>query len=120
VKIELKRDWSEFLSVLIARRVKFVLVGGHAVAGHGEPRFTEDLDVFVEPSLANARRLARALKDFGLGTALPPLSASPSLGPLWRSSASASAVPFGVRPRYFAISSCASRASADAVRGCLR
>jgi hypothetical protein len=40
VKIELSRDWTEFLSALIARRVRFVLVGGHAVAGHGEPRLT--------------------------------------------------------------------------------
>ena len=61
MKIELNRDWSEFLSALIARRVKFVLVGGHAVAGHGEPRLTEDLDVFVEPSEPNARRLREAL-----------------------------------------------------------
>jgi len=37
----LSRDWTEFLSALIARRVRFVLVGGHAVAGHGEPLRTE-------------------------------------------------------------------------------
>jgi len=55
VKIELNRDWTEFLSALISRRVRFVIVGGHAVAGHGEPRLTEDLDVFVERSPANAR-----------------------------------------------------------------
>ena len=72
MKIELNRDWSEFLCALIARRVRFVLVGGHAVAGHGEPRFTEDLDVFVEPTLANARRLRAALVDFGFGSGLPP------------------------------------------------
>jgi Nucleotidyl transferase AbiEii toxin, Type IV TA system len=71
VKIELSRDWSEFLSALIAHRVRFVLVGGHAVAGHGEPRLTEDLDVFVEPSLANARRLREALEDFGFGGVAP-------------------------------------------------
>jgi len=66
VKIELSRDWTEFLSALIARRVRF-LEGGHAVAGHGEPRVTEDLDVFVEPSAANAKRLQKALADFGFG-----------------------------------------------------
>jgi hypothetical protein len=71
VKIELSRDWTEFLSVLIARRVRFVLVGGHAVAGHGEPRLTEDLDVFVEPTAANARRLREALEDFGFGAVAP-------------------------------------------------
>jgi hypothetical protein len=72
VKIELNRDWSEFLCALIVRRVRFVLIGGHAVAGHGEPRLTEDLDVFVEPTLANGRRLRGALADFGFGTAAPP------------------------------------------------
>lgn len=72
MKIELNRDWNEFLCALIARRVRFVLVGGHAVAGHGEPRFTEDLDVFVEPTLANARRLRAALVDFGFGEGVPP------------------------------------------------
>ena len=71
MKIELNRDWSEFLCALIGRRVRFVLIGGHAVAGHGEPRFTEDLDVFVEPTLANARRLRAALVDFGFGAGLP-------------------------------------------------
>ncbi len=72
MKIELNHDWSEFLRALIARGVKFVLVGGHAVAGHGEPRLTEDLDVFVEPSLENARRLREALVDFGFGDVAPP------------------------------------------------
>jgi len=71
VKIELSRDWTEFLSALISRRVRFVLVGGHAVAGHGEPRLTEDLDVFVERSLANAIRIRRALVDFGFGGVAP-------------------------------------------------
>ncbi len=71
MKIELSRDWSEFLSALIARRVRFVLVGGHAVAGHGEPRLTEDLDVFVEPTASNAGRLRLALVDFGFGAVAP-------------------------------------------------
>jgi hypothetical protein len=71
VKIELSRRWTEFLSALVARRVRFLLVGGHAVAGHGEPRLSEDLDVFVEPTAANARRLREALVDFGFGKVAP-------------------------------------------------
>ncbi len=71
MKIELNHDWTEFLSALISRRVRFVLIGGHAVAGHGEPRLTEDLDVFVERSPANARRLRQALVDFGFGPVAP-------------------------------------------------
>ncbi len=65
MKIALNHDWSEFLCVLIAHRVKFLLTGGHAVAAHGEARLTEDLDVFVEPSLANAKHLREALVAFG-------------------------------------------------------
>lgn len=71
MKIELSRDWTEFLSALISRRVRFVIVGGHAVAGHGEPRLTEDLDVFVDRSPANARKLRQALVDFGFGNVAP-------------------------------------------------
>jgi hypothetical protein len=71
VKIELNRDWTEFLCLLISRRVRFLLIGGHAVAGHGEPRLTEDLDVFVARDPANANRLREALMDFGFGSVAP-------------------------------------------------
>ncbi|HEY6556951.1 MAG TPA: hypothetical protein VI072_06745 [Polyangiaceae bacterium] len=83
MKIEFGRDWSEFLRLLISKRVKFVLIGGHAVAGHGEPRLTEDLDVLVEASLANARRLASALRDFGFGSATPSVEDLAQLGKIW-------------------------------------
>ena len=83
MSIELNRDWTEFLSLLISRRVRFVLVGGHAVAAHGEPRLTEDLDVFVEPRLANATRLRDALSAFGFGTDLPPARELAIPGKIW-------------------------------------
>lgn len=72
MKIELNRDWTEFLCLLIAHRVRFLVIGGHAVAGHGEPRLTEDLDVFVDRAPANARRLREVLVAFGFGSAAPP------------------------------------------------
>ena len=83
MKIELGRDWSEFLSALISRRVKFVLVGGHAVAAHGEPRLTEDLDVFVEPSEENGERIRAALVDFGFGDAAPLATELATPGKVW-------------------------------------
>jgi hypothetical protein len=52
--------------------VRFVLVGGHAVAVHGYPRLTEDLDIFAEASQANAERLRAALDEFGFGSSAPP------------------------------------------------
>lgn len=68
----LSTDWREFLELLLSHRVKFLLIGGHALAVHARPRFTEDLDVFVEASTANARRLLRVLDDFGFGAVAPP------------------------------------------------
>lgn len=69
--IALDDDWREFLFALISTGTKFLLIGGHAVAVHAEPRFTEDLDVFVAPTLENARRLHRALVAFGFGNIAP-------------------------------------------------
>ncbi len=62
-------DFEELLRCLNARSVRAIVVGGHALAFHGRPRFTKDLDVFVEPTPANADRLLSALADFGFGDA---------------------------------------------------
>jgi hypothetical protein len=83
VKIELNPDWSEFLRLLISHRVKFMIVGGHAVAGHGQPRLTEDLDIFIEASTGNAAALHAALKAFGLGRATPSKADLASYGKIW-------------------------------------
>ena len=83
MKLSLTRDWTEFLSLLISHRVKFLLIGGHAVAAHAEPRFTEDLDVFVEASVENAERLRSALEEFGFGAVLPAASELARSGKVW-------------------------------------
>jgi hypothetical protein len=83
VKVELGPDWTEFLELLTSHRVRFMLVGGHAVASHGEPRFTEDLDVFVAISPANARRLREVLIDFGFGDEVPEVEAFMTEGKVW-------------------------------------
>lgn len=69
--VKLHDDWIEFLKLLNAHRVRFVIVGAHAVAAHGRPRLTADLDILVEPSLANARRLTGANAAFGFGELEP-------------------------------------------------
>ena len=61
----LPSEWHEFLSLLIAHRVRFVVVGAHALAALGKPRNTADLDLFVEPTTTNARRLGAAIRQFG-------------------------------------------------------
>lgn len=83
MKLQLNPDWTEFLSLLVSKRVRFVLVGGHAVAAHGEPRLTEDLDVFVDPTLANAVRLREALLAFGFGSQAPSVEQLVVPGSIW-------------------------------------
>lgn len=63
--MKLPPDWSEFLSALKRHGVRFLLVGAHALAAHGRPRATQDLDVLVAPTSANARRVGAALAEFG-------------------------------------------------------
>ncbi len=58
-------EWSEFIGLLCGARVRFLIVGAHALAVHGRPRATGDLDLFVDPTPENAARLAGALKAFG-------------------------------------------------------
>lgn len=57
----------ELLAVLHSNGVEFLVVGGHAVAFHGRPRLTEDLDLFVRPDVANGERIIAALHRFGFG-----------------------------------------------------
>jgi hypothetical protein len=63
-------DWHELSATLLSRNIRFVLIGGHAVAVHAEARFTE-LDVLVDPAPRNARKLHAALVDFGFGSMVP-------------------------------------------------
>jgi hypothetical protein len=61
------KDFEELFACLRHRKVGALVVGGYAVAFHGQPRFTKDIDVFVEPSPENAERVLAALTDFGFG-----------------------------------------------------
>lgn len=65
--MELSQDLNELLELFLSRNVSFIVVGAHALAFHGVPRFTGDLDLLVEPREENARRIVDALEDFGFG-----------------------------------------------------
>ena len=58
-------DFVDLLRAFIAAEVRFLVVGAYALAIHGRPRATGDLDVWIEPSADNARRVMRALAAFG-------------------------------------------------------
>lgn len=63
--LELPNDFKEFLKLLRAHGVEYLLIGGYAVGVHGRPRFTNDLDIWVALAPVNARRVVEALKEFG-------------------------------------------------------
>jgi hypothetical protein len=65
--MELNCDFSEFITFFFARNVKFLVVGGYAVAAHGHPRYTKDLDIWIRVDASNAENVVRALDDFGFG-----------------------------------------------------
>jgi hypothetical protein len=64
----LNKDLREFIALLNSNEVEYLVVGAFAVAYHGWPRYTADLDILVRPSEANAGRLLTALSQFGFGT----------------------------------------------------
>jgi hypothetical protein len=59
------RDFRDLFAALNDAGVKYLVVGAHAVAFHSEPRFTKDLDIWVEATPENARRVMQALTVFG-------------------------------------------------------
>jgi hypothetical protein len=66
--MEAKKDFKELLALLNAHEVEYLIVGAYALAHHGSPRYTGDLDVFVRPDEENGRRVLRALEAFGFGS----------------------------------------------------
>jgi len=68
MEIALPSDFSEFLRSLREKGVRYLLIGGYAVAYHGYPRATNDLDIWIAVSLENAERVVEVIRDFGFGT----------------------------------------------------
>lgn len=67
--MEVKSDFKELLASLNAHEVEYIIVGAMALAFHGAPRYTGDLDVYVHPTRPNAERIMAALHTFGFDVA---------------------------------------------------
>lgn len=63
--MKLSQDFEEFIRLLNKYEVYYLIVGGYAYAIHAEPRFTKDLDVFIQSDRGNAEKLLIVLKEFG-------------------------------------------------------
>lgn len=59
-------DFKELLQVFADHEVRYLVVGGYAAIHYSQPRYTKDLDLWIEPTMENARKIARAFLVFGL------------------------------------------------------
>lgn len=74
-KIKLAADFSDFLKLCLRNNVRFMVIGGYAVIHHSRPRYTGDLDIWIDASLENAERVVTVLQEFGF----PPDSVSTAM-----------------------------------------
>ncbi|MEC5142704.1 nucleotidyltransferase [Chitinophaga sp. 212800010-3] len=64
----LEKDFEDFIKLLNKHEVKYMVVGGYALALHGKPRHTGDLDIWIKVSEENAERLLIVIREFGLSS----------------------------------------------------
>ncbi|MDR7332649.1 nucleotidyltransferase [Roseateles asaccharophilus] len=64
----LNPDFKEFAELLNANGVEYLVVGGYALAAHGHPRYTGDIDFWLNPHADNLERLLTTLRQFGFGS----------------------------------------------------
>jgi hypothetical protein len=64
----LNQDFKEFIQLLNDNQVHYLVVEGYAVALHGYPRYTEDIDIWIELAQENAARIVKALEQFGFAS----------------------------------------------------
>ena len=64
----LEKDFEDFVKLLNKHKVAYMIVGGYALALHGKPRHTGDLDIWIDISEDNAAKLVIVLEEFGMGS----------------------------------------------------
>jgi len=62
------QDFKEFIELLIKHKAEYLIVGGYAVGIHGHPRYTGDLDIWLNPSLQNAALILKSVNEFGFSS----------------------------------------------------
>ena len=63
--MNIPKDYEEFFALLNKEKVRYLIVGAYAMAYHAQPRFTGDIDIFIEVDKTNAKRLLNAVEKFG-------------------------------------------------------
>ena len=58
-------DFKEFIELLNKNKCRYLIVGGYALSFHSRPKYTEDIDFWIDPQTENAKRIIKVLKEFG-------------------------------------------------------
>ena len=66
--MNLERDFADFVNLLNEHEVNYMVVGGYALAFHGEPRTTGDMDIWIDCTEPNAEKMVAVMRDFGMGS----------------------------------------------------
>jgi hypothetical protein len=66
--MEAQKDFKYLFELFNTHKVKYMIVGGYALAYHGVPRYTGDIDIYVKPDSQNAESIMKALDEFGFGS----------------------------------------------------
>jgi len=66
--LDINQDFKDLLALFNEQEVDYIIVGGYALAFHGAPRFTGDIDLWIRPTEENAEHILQALKMFGFGS----------------------------------------------------
>jgi hypothetical protein len=66
--MEVQQDFRQLLALFNAHKVDYIIVGAYALAYHGAPRATGDIDILVRPNKRNAQAILKALREFGLAS----------------------------------------------------
>jgi predicted nucleotidyltransferase len=67
-RIKFEKDFLEFISLCNKHKVEYLVIGGYAVAIHGYPRYTKDIDVSIQISVKNAEAMIEVMKEFGFAS----------------------------------------------------
>lgn len=63
--MKVEKDFRDFIALLNRHEVHYLIIGGFAYSFYVEPRFTKDIDILIEQSMENAKKILKAIKDFG-------------------------------------------------------
>ncbi|MFQ6070980.1 MAG: DUF6036 family nucleotidyltransferase [Candidatus Aminicenantales bacterium] len=63
--MKVEKDFRDFIALLNRHEAHYLIIGGFAYSFYAEPRFTKDIDILIEQSMENAKKILKALKDFG-------------------------------------------------------